>query len=207
MVSLAGAQFVNYGGVGGFAISVAEVGQPVGAFRDYDYIRCGRGITILDAGANEVNVDDSAAPRRTASRRSSSTTAATPIPAVDAGAGAGYPLLDPDSRIIGDPNPKWTGSIRSGLRFGKFSVSGLLDIRHGGVVYNGTRGALNAIGTSKESGDLRGKSVVFGQDFMKGAVAGPGVGHCGGAGPELVPELLQHLHLPGRSRSTRAPAS
>ena len=47
VVSLAGAQFVNYGGVGGFAISVAEVGQPVGAFRDYDYIRCGRGITIL----------------------------------------------------------------------------------------------------------------------------------------------------------------
>jgi hypothetical protein len=43
-------------------------------------------------------------------------------------------------------------------------------------VYNGTRGALNAIGTSKESGDLRGKSVVFGQDFLKGAVAGPGVG-------------------------------
>src|SRR6185295_14225864 len=58
VVSLAGPQFVSYGGVGGFALSVAEVGQPVGAFRDYDYIRCGRGITILDATATEVSVDE-----------------------------------------------------------------------------------------------------------------------------------------------------
>jgi TonB-linked SusC/RagA family outer membrane protein len=176
VVSLAGAQFVNYGGVGGFAISVAEVGQPVGAFRDYDYIRCGRGITVLDASSNEVNVDDlcgAAANSQQALFINDGTYANT---GGDAGAGAGYPLLEPDSRIIGDPNPKWTGSVRTGLRFGKVSVSGLVDIRHGGVVYNGTRGALNAIGTSKESGDLRGKSVVFGQDFMPGAVAGPGVG-------------------------------
>jgi TonB-linked SusC/RagA family outer membrane protein len=176
VVSLAGAQFINYGGVGGFAISTAEVGQPVGAFRDYDYIRCGRGITILDAASTEVNVDDlcgAAANSQKALFINDGTYANT---GGDAGAGAGYPLLEPDSRILGDPNPKWTGSIRSGLRFGKISVSGLLDIRHGGVVYNGTRGALNAIGTSKESADLRGKSVVFGQDFMAGAVAGPGVG-------------------------------
>jgi TonB-linked SusC/RagA family outer membrane protein len=176
VVSLAGAQFVNYGGVGGFAISVAEVGQPVGAFRDYDYIRCGRGITVLDAASTEVNVDDlcgAEANRKQALFINDGTYLNT---GGDPGAGAGYPLLDPDSRIIGDPNPKWTGSIRSGLRIGKVSISGLLDIRHGGLVYNGTRGALNAIGTSKESGQLRGKSVVFGQDFMPGAVAGPGVG-------------------------------
>ena len=176
VVSLAGAQFVNYGGVGGFAISVAEVGQPVGAFRDYDYIRCGRGITVLDAASTEVSVDDlcgAEANRKQALFINDGTLLNT---GGDPGAGAGYPLLDPDSRIIGDPNPKWSGSIRSGLRIGKVSVSGLLDIRHGGLVYNGTRGALNAIGTSKESGELRGKSVVFGQDFMKGAVAGPGVG-------------------------------
>ena len=176
VVSLAGAQFVNYGGVGGFAISVAEVGQPVGAFRDYDYIRCGRGITVLDATSAEVSVDDlcgADANSKQALFINDGTYANT---GSDPGAGAGYPLLEPDSRIIGDPNPKWTGSIRSGLRFGKISVSGLLDIRHGGLIYNGTRGALNAIGTSKESGELRGKSVVFGQDFLPGAVAGPGVG-------------------------------
>jgi TonB-linked SusC/RagA family outer membrane protein len=174
--SLTGAQFVNYGGVGGFGISVAEVGYPVGAFRDYDYIRCGRGLTVLDPAANEVNVDDlcgTTANQQQALFINDGTYSNT---GSDAGEGAGYPLLDPDSRIIGDPNPKWTGSIRTGLRYGKISVSGLLDIRHGGVVYNGTHASLNAIGTSKESGDLRGKSVVFGQDFMPGAVAGPGVG-------------------------------
>jgi TonB-linked SusC/RagA family outer membrane protein len=176
VVSLAGPQFVNYGGVGGFAISVAEVGQPVGAFRDYDYIRCGRGITILDAASNSVNVDDLCGADANSKNALFINDGSYSNTGGDAGAGAGYPLLDPDSRIIGDPNPKWTGSVRTGLRFGKISVSGLVDVRHGGLVYNGTRGALNAIGTSKESGDLRGKNVVFGQDFLKGAVAGPGVG-------------------------------
>ena len=176
VVSLAGAQFVNYGGVGGFAISVAEVGQPVGAFRDYDYIRCGRGITVLDAASNEVNVDDLCGAAANSQQALFINDGSYSNTGGDAGAGAGYPLLEPDSRILGDPNPKWTGSVRTGLRFGKVSVSGLVDVRHGGLVYNGTRGALNAIGTSKESGDLRGKSVVFGQDFMPGAVAGPGVG-------------------------------
>lgn len=176
VVSLAGPQFVNYGGVGGFAISVAEVGQPVGAFRDYDYIRCGRGITILDGASNTVNVDDLCGADANSQNALFINDGSYSNTGGDAGAGAGYPLLDPDSRIIGDPNPKWTGSVRTGLRFGKISVSGLVDVRHGGLVYNGTRGALNAIGTSKESGDLRGKNVVFGQDFMNGAVAGPGVG-------------------------------
>lgn len=176
VVSLAGAQFVSYGGVGGFALSVAEVGQPVGAFRDYDYIRCGRGITILDPASNEVSVDVLCGADANSKQALFINDGTYSNTGLDAGEGPGYPLLDPNSRIVGDPNPKWTGSIRSGLRFGKISVSGLLDIRHGGLVYNGTHGALNAIGTSKESGDLRGKSVVFGQDFMKGSVAGPGVG-------------------------------
>jgi TonB-linked SusC/RagA family outer membrane protein len=175
VVSLAGAQFVNYGGVGGFALSVAEVGQPVGAFRDFDYIRCGRGISVLQ-GDTEINVDDLCGAQANASQALFINDGNYSNTGGDAGAGAGYPLLEPDSRIIGDPYPKWSGSIRSGLRFGKISVSGLFDIRHGGLVYNGTRGALNAIGTSKESGDLRGKSVVFGDDFLPGAVAGPGVG-------------------------------
>jgi TonB-linked SusC/RagA family outer membrane protein len=176
VLSLAGAQFVNYGGVGGFAISVAEVGQPVGAFRDFDYIRCGRGIHILDASSNDVNVDDLCGAEANSKQALFINDGSYSNTGGDAGAGAGYPLLEPDSRILGDPNPKWTGSVHTGFRFGKISVSGLVDVRHGGLVYNGTRGALNAIGTSKESGDLRGKSVVFGQNFMPGSVAGPGVG-------------------------------
>jgi hypothetical protein len=63
--------------------------------------------------------------------------------------------------------------VRSTFRFGKTSVSGLLDIRRGGVVYNGTRGALNTIGTSAETG-RRGETVVFGRDYFTGPVAGPG---------------------------------
>jgi TonB-linked SusC/RagA family outer membrane protein len=55
---LAGADFVSYGGAGGFAIAVAQVGQPIGVFRDWDYIRCGRGLTVLNGSGQEVAVDN-----------------------------------------------------------------------------------------------------------------------------------------------------
>jgi hypothetical protein len=180
---LSGAQFVSYGGAGGFAIAVAQVGQPIGVFRDFDYIRCGRGLTVLQSGA-PVSVDGlcgAAQNQQQALFINDGTYSNTNNDAGNTGvagnhSSAGYPLLDPDSRIIGDPNPKWTGSVRTGFRIGKLTLSGLLDVRHGGVVYNGTRGALNSLGTSKESGDLRGTTVTIGQNFMAGPTAGPGVG-------------------------------
>jgi hypothetical protein len=76
---------------------------------------------------------------------------------------------------LGDPNPDWTGSVRTNFRFGKVAVGGLLDVRHGGIAYNGTKGALNHFGTTIESQTARqGPDVTFGRDFMPGPVAGPG---------------------------------
>ena len=61
----------------------------------------------------------------------------------------GYPQLDASNNyVVGDPNPDWTGSVRTALRFKGFSVDRLLDIRHGGQNYNGTRGAMDHFGTS-----------------------------------------------------------
>ena len=48
-------------------------------------------------------------------------------------------------------------------------------MRHGGQAWNCSRAALNTVGTSAESA-LRGQSVVFGTNFLPGAVAGPGAG-------------------------------
>ena len=91
----------------------------------------------------------------------------------------GYPVLDASSNyVIGDPNPDWTGSVRANFRFKKVTVGGLFDIRQGGVAYNGTRGALDHFGTSKESQKYRdGGNYVFGDTYFgKETVAGPGAG-------------------------------
>lgn len=181
---LAGAEFVSYGGAGSFGFAVAQVGQPIGSFRDYDYIRCGRGLTVLDGGGNSVSVDGLCTAGQNQQQAlfiNDGTYSNTNGDAGNTGiagnhSSAGYPLLDPDSRIVADPNPSWAGSVRTGIRVGKLSLSALVDIRHGGQVYNGTRGALNSLGTSQESADLRYKTVVIGEGVLPGPVAGPGAG-------------------------------
>lgn len=67
----------------------------------------------------------------------------------------GFPLIDPEQGIIGDPNPDWTAGIGNNIRWGQFSLSMLWDLKMGGDISNGTKGVLSYIGVSKESGDLR----------------------------------------------------
>jgi hypothetical protein len=63
----------------------------------------------------------------------------------------GLPVDDPAARIIADPNPKYTMSYTSNFRWNKLSLSGLLDVRKGGSVWNGTRGILDFFGTGKDT--------------------------------------------------------
>jgi TonB-linked SusC/RagA family outer membrane protein len=163
---LAGVQFAPFpfnGGSNGLGVqAVAIQGQPVGVFYGTDFVRCGRGLVI-----NNVNIDQTAGA------------------CLGAPAGAlyidqtGYPQLDASNNyVVGDPNPDWTGSLRTAFRWKKVSVSGLLDIRHGGQNYDGTRGAMDHFGTSLESQQLRdGGNFVFGQTYLSNQkVAGPGAG-------------------------------
>jgi TonB-linked SusC/RagA family outer membrane protein len=56
--------------------------------------------------------------------------------------------------VIGDPNPKWTGSVRSDLTlFRDLTISALFDIVWDFDVWNGTNGALFNFGTAKETED------------------------------------------------------
>ncbi len=141
--------------------SVAMEGQRLGVFYMTDFVRCGRGVQL-----NYVDIDNVAGECQGAK------------PGALYIGSDGYPVLDANNNyIMGDPNPKWTGSVRLGLRYKKLSVGGLLDVRHGGDAYNGTRGALLHFGTNRESQRLRdGGDVVFGTDYKRGAVAGPGAG-------------------------------
>ena len=176
---LRGAQFVNYGGLGG-AIqggpqAVAEVGQQIGTFRDYDYVRCGRGVILTTGGGSPYNVDANCSAAQIQSKALFIDDGTLVNSAGIGSNGPGYPLLDPNQQVIADPNPKWTGSFRTNVRWHDFSFSGLVDVRHGGAVWNGTRAALNTVGTSAESA-LRNQSVIFGSSFLPGPVAGPGAG-------------------------------
>src|SRR5215831_12270094 len=48
----------------------------------------------------------------------------------------GYPIKSDDQRNLGTVEPKWTGSATSEISVGRFALSALLDIRHGGKLIN-----------------------------------------------------------------------
>ena len=99
----------------------------------------------------------------------------------------GLPVADPQVRVIGDPHPKYTMSYTSSLKIlNKVTLSGLLDVRKGGTIYNGTRGALYVFGTHVDT-DRRSGTGQYGVDYDTKTypfVAGPGVGVVGLSTPE-----------------------
>jgi TonB-linked SusC/RagA family outer membrane protein len=169
-----GVQFVAFpfsGGGNGAGLHTggsAMVGQPIGVYLGSDVVRCGRGLTV---GVDPID-------------NTPGECQGAPAGAVYLGAD-GRPVLDPTASayVLGDPNPDWTGSVKTNFRFGKLSVGGLLDVRHGGIAYNGTKGALNEFGKNLATAQARdaGTMVTFGQNYEINTIAhdqfaGPGVG-------------------------------
>jgi hypothetical protein len=164
VLDLAGSEYIDVA-AGSFEGSsgAAWKGSRVGVLRGADFARCGRGL-IIDG----VDID--------ASCGASATPGALYLDAT------GFPIVDPTNRIISDPQPKWTGSVRSSIQLWKnLTFSGLLDIRRGGQIWNGTKGALYNFGKAKDT-ENRYTTVQFGTNYMpahpgaSGAVAGPGKG-------------------------------
>ena len=168
---ISGAEFLTIPGA--FAPGSAVKGKPLGIFWANDVGRCRLELTDAD---NTVNgVDLNAACRAAGAANHSEYIAAD-----------GFPISDQANRDIGDPNPDWTGAVRLGVTlFKKLSVSSLLDIRRGGAVYNGTRGALYQFGRYKDTEKravctaaftCTGNELVFGDTFQPGPTFGPGKG-------------------------------
>ncbi|HEX6535151.1 MAG TPA: SusC/RagA family TonB-linked outer membrane protein [Gemmatimonadaceae bacterium] len=159
VLDLAGQQFVDLlnSAQSSFTGTVATAweGSEVGVLRGNDFARCGLGLNI---DGTDIDAACDGAPKG----------------ALYLGAD-GLPILDPTQRVIAVGSPKWTGSIRTTVTFHKFQFSGLLDIKHGGQIWNGTRGALYFFGTHRDT-DLRNRTVVLGKDWLPGPVAGPGAG-------------------------------
>ena len=70
----------------------------------------------------------------------------------------GYPLVDPIQRVIGNPNPDFLMGITNTLTWKGLSFSFLWDIKEGGDIWNGTKGALTFFGMTEltENRDLPG---------------------------------------------------
>ena len=83
----------------------------------------------------------------------------------------GYPLADPTTGVIGDPNPDWLMGVRNTFTWKGLSLSFLFDIRKGGDLWNGTVGALTYFGMSDITLD-RGTTTVF--EGVAGTLDGDG---------------------------------
>ncbi len=181
VLSLVGADAVGLptgGYFGGSVTPSAVVGYSLGVFRGVDFARCGRGLTTIN-GTEDVATACKGAPNGALYIASN-----------------GLPISDPTVRVIGDPTPIWTGAFRPNVRFRKLTASALMDVRRGGVVWNGTKGALYNFGASADQ-DIRatcptgaqssctGTTYVIGQTFTPGKsvnnvtpepTVGPGAG-------------------------------
>lgn len=70
----------------------------------------------------------------------------------------GFPIKDPDLKMIGNPIPDWTLGLLSHLQLHKFRVSLVLEYKHGGENWNGTRAVLDYLGRSRLTGKLRNRT-------------------------------------------------
>jgi TonB-linked SusC/RagA family outer membrane protein len=126
---------------------------PFGVILGDDWVKFGRGVDLGDGNIDELYPDAPAGALYIAED--------------------GFPEYDPTERVIGDPNPDWLASIRNTFQiYRNLRVSTLLDIKHGGVMANGTKGALFFYGTHAETLPFHGDGV---QNYVFDGY-GPGVG-------------------------------
>lgn len=163
---LKGAESVDLAGFDGAFVSLVSPAvdghcHPFGVFWGQDFVRFGRG----EADTRTGRPIDAAYPGNAAGAVYLDST--------------GFPQLSPRYHVVGDPNPSWTGSIRNTLSLGNLSLTGLIDVSHGGEMWNGTRGALVTYGTHASTLPWHGagEQAVFGSGFLdQFTYAGPGAG-------------------------------
>ena len=85
---------------------------------------------------------------------------------------SGYPIYSSTEVVVGDPNPDYLMGITSGATYKNWSFNMLWDIRQGGDIWNGTRGALYYFGTHIDTdvmpdGTKRGETFVW-EDVVMG---------------------------------------
>jgi TonB-linked SusC/RagA family outer membrane protein len=164
---LTGTESVDLAGFSGSMVSLVSPAvdgrcHPFGVFWGTDWVRFGRGEKDTRTG----QAIDAA------------------YPGAPAGAvyldPSGFPQLSQRAHVVGDPNPRWTGSVRNTVTLGPdLRLSALVDVSHGGQMWNGTRGALVTYGTHRgtQAWHGAGMQAAFGHGFLdQFTYAGPGEG-------------------------------
>ncbi len=72
----------------------------------------------------------------------------------------GFPFVDPDQQALGGVNPDWTAGITNSFMFKGLTLTALIDIKKGGLMWNGTKGALYYFGTHKDT-ETRGEEKLW----------------------------------------------
>ncbi|MCK4747239.1 MAG: hypothetical protein KAT15_09395, partial [Bacteroidales bacterium] len=72
----------------------------------------------------------------------------------------GFPFSDPEQQAMGAVSPDWTSGITNTFSWKSLTFSALIDIKKGGLMWNGTRGALYYFGTHKDT-ERRGEEKVW----------------------------------------------
>jgi outer membrane receptor protein involved in Fe transport len=158
--------------------SVAQPGHPLGVFLGNGWLRCG--LSPNDANP-AIDLATLCAGQPRGATYIDDGTHCSPAP--------GMPCGDDLVRIIGDPNPDWIGNVHTTVRVKQLRISGLLDVKYGGDVWNGTKGILYGYGTHRDTENravcalaasklvCAGNERAFGDaGFYPGAAVGPGAG-------------------------------
>lgn len=72
----------------------------------------------------------------------------------------GYPIVDSERQIVGDPNPDFTMGWRNTLNWRQWAMSFLIDVRVGGDLFNGTANVMRFHGTHIDT-ENREESIVW----------------------------------------------
>jgi TonB-linked SusC/RagA family outer membrane protein len=138
----------------------AQIGYPLGIWRGQGFVRCGNSAIESIVGT----FCDGA-----------------PAGALYIGAN-GFPVLDPNTRAYGNPQPDWTGGLSASMNYKGIELSMFMDHRKGGDILNMTRASMYQYGTHKDT-EIRGETRTFGKDMLchnktcdviNGPVVGPG---------------------------------
>lgn len=148
-----GVENVGLGGFTGAEIR-AVVGKPYGSIFGTDFVRDENGNLIID---NEG--DPSTNPHY------------------------GFPFLSDKETFLGTVQPKWNMGISTTLKYAGFTLYALVDIKQGGMMWNGTKGIMYALGTHIDT-ETRGEEYVF--EGVKGTVGADGNGVTNGETNDIV---------------------
>jgi hypothetical protein len=107
----------------------------------------------------------------------------------------GFPTMAVDPAPFGTAQPDWTMGITNEFRYKGWTLSFLIDIKEGGVMWNGTRGAICYFGTAGETAGRDTDTKVF-----------DGVKRSDGSTNDILVNLGQNWYVDGEGSGFTGPS-